>query len=95
MQSTDNLILNICSNIKILLRDYSALQENNDILNKQIAQLRVELEEKGIELENKQKEISKIETGQALQNDVLRRETKSKIDELITMIDECIESLDK
>lgn len=95
MQSADNLVLNLCSNIKVLLQECDALRQNNDILIQQVDSLRSQLEDKEIELEIKIEEISKKDTGQVADNADLDMETKSKIDELIVMIDDCINTLSK
>lgn len=95
MQSADNLVLNLCSNVRVLLQEYDALRRSSDILIQQVDHLRSKLEDKEIELEIKIEEISKKGTGQVADNAVLDMETKSKIDELIVMIDDCISTLSK
>lgn len=93
MANEQILISGIEYKVRKLIKEFASLQKENEELHQHIEALKNDVKALKTELEEKRNELFKISLADALENKYGVEESKTKIEELIKEIDQCIEVL--
>lgn len=93
MANEQTLISGIEHKVRKLIDEFTSLRNENSELHQHIDALQNQIKALSIEIEEKRNELFKISLANTLEIKHGVEESKTKIDDLITEIDQCIEVL--